>query len=435
MRNLWLLWIIHLITLPIKVLVSLGIKKSWRPALIKQSCTDICEDKYPELTIEQLKELVDTKLINKANNFNHLNAIAKDDDSAKWYGLLEAAFGHDTDVYWERLMSYIDDDGVIGRCPVDETERRNNAKNFSGDMFSGLGIATATRIKNRKLLKTDREKLIKLWNKTTFDKPVITFAHPKDGKEYSDRGELFSWYDLGSDILKLLAWFELGYQLTGDVRYRKWYKRFKFISMPLLWINIGAMDIAYGKYFIIRWYTYHSRILHMAAGYLTSEDPIFKRSAKAIYDRYGFWNLDVRAIYKTYFNVNLSEAEMRSFYLGLLELSEKGIESYPGVLTPWTSITGYLSWILPGLKANGKNILNKITFNLIPALQLTDEDKSNLKFEKVLLADRFLAFKYLGSKYNLENNPLKPTISTEARRSDWAIDSLVPWKINNQSEK
>ena len=165
-------------------------------------------------------------------------------------------------------------------------ERRNNAKNFSGDMFSGLGIATATRIKNRKLLKTDREKLIKLWNKTTFDKPVITFAHPKDGKEYSDRGELFSWYDLGSDILKLLAWFELGYQLTGDVRYRKWYKRFKFISMPLLWINIGAMDIAYGKYFIIRWYTYHSRILHMAAGYLTSEDPIFKRSAKAIYDRY-----------------------------------------------------------------------------------------------------------------------------------------------------
>jgi hypothetical protein len=419
--------------MPFKVLASLVIKVLWLPSIIKQTHRDICINKYEDMSTSDLEKMVDTKVQKLYDTFDHESRVYRDGDSPKWYGLMDAAYGHVTDQYWRILMTYLSNDGVIGRYALGDPER-SIAADYSGDMFSGLAIALSIRLKNKNLLKLDRDKLVKLWEKTTFETPVLAFAHPIRGKDTENYRPIFPLWGLASDLLKLLCWLELGYQVTGEVKYRKWYKRFRFVSWPMLWIHLGDMNMCLGKVYIWKWFTYHSRYLHMLAGYLSNEDVVFKDHAEQIFRKYGLWNLDLRALRHTFYKEHMADEELKSFYAGVSALLEKGTLAYPGEVKKWYSILGISKWLPKGIYSNGKLLLNKITFSKIAKLKLTVEEEHWRRYIWPINANRFLSYEYLGNKYVSEDHPFEPNVSTEDHRKGWGIDALVAWGFYQQSK-
>lgn len=232
MKNLWTLWILHFLTVPVKFVLVLILKMFGLPWIFSQ-------DDYVDslkLTAKTLREkplIGDSKLV-----INSLTVVA----------LLDVIHNESTDKYWIQLMR------KLPSIPLTDIED-----------LSALHLACITRLKNKNMPKTDRVILINFFGSLYCTGGSIRLPR----KTSSHR--VFSWYSI-SKLPTLLLWFETWYQLTGNVKFRLWYKRFRFISVPLLLLGCNSR---YKGSLFLQPEVYGHRYLGLLAGWLSTSDWVF----------------------------------------------------------------------------------------------------------------------------------------------------------------
>lgn len=382
---------------PIKILVSLLISFLWNP--------DVDETTIKTYRLRGQFSCVYDKwnLYKNVTEFK-TDRLARDGDGFKWLCvLLGGSASIATLSSWRSAIldlveSYITDQGIIGRFPLDNKEERVNASNFSGDMLSGMLFWLAREFQSNSALLGDRltlkRKLIDLFENTTFSfkspngykKHPLCFVHAKAGyEEYDstseDRGFIYRLYGLGPDVIRLLAWLAAGYTLTGKKKYYVMYLLCKIGYYPLLMTSCGDYGIFYKRTMLLSWYTCNSNMYCLAS--LRLFDPKFgliTTIARRLKNRMK-WNGELSAIWYGYFAYNgdyVSPSTMPEFFPLLWGTKYKGTMFYTGDFKSYFNVKG---------------------------------------FKRVNLAPEWLPPEYLGHEYVWENNLIKPQTCNEERSS------------------
>ena len=405
-HNLWVVWIIHTLSLIIKIPVSIIVHFLWKPNLSTTTTSEILNDDISNYDFDSTKKFMeDNKYLENYDD----SELAEDGDNPKFYGMLDHAVGDKTDKYFNKLMSYIDENGVMGRYAPGHP-KRDSAPNISGDMMSGINLSITNRLIARSIPNEYKEKLRKFFELTIFIKPVQTFSDPEEGK-YSNQGTIYTpLYESTPGLCKLLSYLYLGYKVTGEDRYHFWYKMFYYVSYPLLKLKFSDANIFYDNFYVIKWHTPHSRFLNYTTLYMLTKNKIYKDLAENTYKRYGYWNLDMKAIWFSVFENEMTDEEMKTFCQMLISTVYKGVGEVPSEkLDTYYSGTRFIEWVFP-----------KIKF----LLKISKEDPGTWGEP---MSNHFLSPKYLGQRYLWEKTPIKGYTASDQRRKMWIIDSLIPW--------
>lgn len=384
-----LLWLVIdlLLLMPLKILATVVIKLAWKPDV------DYIRD---HSTVYSPREL-DVRVKPIEIEYSH---ILNDGDGVKWLGLLVGSGGGLFDKAWLHLMHYIDDNGIIGRHPVGHPERDNTVA-FSGDMFAGLSLAVARYLRINMVGVHDKEKLIKLWEQVLWKGKPFQFADVRGSKRGADRGNLWPWFSLGPEVLQVLVFLFIGYRLTKQKRYLVLYHIIRFLYYPLLAIGLGDYGIFVRNVYAVAWFVPHSKMCVCSAGYLLTKDPLFKKAARTIAERYNDFNADISAMYWDVFETRLMPIMERQ----------------------------YLSWMI--LDAYGKGRL-AYEPDMFPVKKKRYFSLRSFEFKE--MSDRWLSPGYRGQKYVWENNPLETTTGSDDRRKNWIYDLLVAYHFLRNSE-
>lgn len=384
---------------PLKCIVTLFIRFAW--------CPKVSYKYIDEVLNTGIGPQKDT-IIEEAKSFD-LSAVTGDGDGFKWISIFLASI-YDIKELEEKqkellniLGSYITNKGTIGRYPLDN-EERYDSPNFSGDMTSGLLFWLAVESKrffpllNRR--PDIREKLCKLWYNTTFeevdpygkDKHLLAFAHTKSevGDEVEiDRGHLYRWFGLGPDVTRLLTWLFVGYRITDDPLFYRWYRVLRFCYAPLLFLDRGDYGIFIRKWFMVSWFTVHSNVYTHTAYYLLTESKLARyKVRKLIENRY--WNMSLCALWNHIYN-----------YSRVMD------NPIPGVCN--------INLMTERAKLKGT----------VPYTGGTQKYLDLKNREYKVLPDSWCLPETLGHKYLYENNPMKPTLCDDKRRNKQWVDVLI----------
>lgn len=405
----------------IKVIISIIIKVLYNPNI---SMTDY--DVYAEEQFHSNGDKINLHHLQPEHLENmNLDAVVADEDGFKQLTILAGALVqtdnynlHATNqtnrnIYGKLvllLFSYWDKYGIIGRLPVDNKERYNNV-NFSGDMLSGFLYWVAAELTSDKLKSAFicmpleiKEKLIKWFNNTTFEskdpfgnsKRLLTFVNANKSPENpfviepqtDDRGYIFRIYGLGPDLIRLLTWLYIGYQITEEKRYLILYKFLKIGYFPLYLANSVDYGIFFKRYMCISWYTIHSNFYaHMAHLLLTNSTTI-KDKLQEIVNRHPS-NVCINIAWYKYLSRNCIPAAKKlviyySYFLSLM--LDKGRDAATVVLSTYVDLK---------------------------------------KRRTVEMSSRYLLPTSLGNKYMWENNPLKVNLCDDQRRQKFKVDYYI----------
>lgn len=367
--------------------------------------------------------------LQKNSEFNHriynydFLKLTADGDSFKWLGLYASSliryFSNqkkmgelgtskivppDIENYIYRLhrllLSYVGNDGYIGRYPNNHPDRYTTV-NFSGDMVVGLMAWLTEVIRNDhpsvELTKSDLAKLVNLFEQTTFRR---TDRHGNKGhllhfgnaacelgrvKADDDRGYLYRWFGLGPDVIRLLTWFRLGYEITWEKKYLWFYRVLLVCYFPLLITSPGDLSIFLGRVYLVSWFTAHSNFFNAATLYRLTGSGIAEDACKDIAQKYP---------------MNMAFA------------------------SGWSAIMG------PGHLNNRYFVETLISMSYDKGRTIYPED-----LKKSYFSLRSFVFKQfasdvptpdmLGHKYYTENNYLDPSVCDQTRRDIYCIDSLI----------
>jgi len=386
---------------PLKICISLVIKYLWNPSV----------DSYmvrSELYSPPLP-LVDEDLLKEEIKKYDTTPLMYDGDGFKWITIfLGSIIGlHGFDTKRKELLSivcsYFMKHGTVGRYPVDCPHKRYHSSNFSGDMASGLLYWLAKELKFRANQFDGniylKETLIKFFNNTTFDtispnknkKNLLCFVNAQDeiakyDSTTEDRGFIYRIYGLGPDVVRLLSWFRVGYELTGERRYWVFYKLIRIMYAPLLLVNTGDYGFFFKKIHAIAWYTCNSNMYCHTALYILENDKTIGSGASHLKKRHIF-NADIQSLWDSYFDTVPNTNQPYPYYFPLIvDAAKKGTRPYDGPTQKYFDIR---------------------------------------KFKRIERASLWCLPSQLGHKYLWENNPIAPTICTDARRQQFPIDRFV----------
>lgn len=389
----------------LKIIVSLAMRCMWFPSYKEKdiehvdSIGNVLELKNllsEEDTFKQLK----TNYQNELNNYDYTK-LTDDGDGFKFLCLLGAATERahcKCKDLKQVILSYIDESGVIGRHPVGH-EERNKAVNFSGDMLAGFMYYLATMIElhddpqfSLGFTFNKKDALQKLFETTTFSskdhkgrkKRLLSFACPNEELENNDRGAIYRWYGLGPDVVRLLAWFYLGYKFTGKMKYKVYYHLVRILNVFTLLTNPGDYAIFMGRVCAIMWFTSHSNMCHHAALYMLTESTSAKIGANRIVKMFPS-NADIVTRHKLHFKKSITFEFALAINQVCYNVARRGSEAYTKALKKYFTLRS---------------------------------------FKTKEMSDEWLDPKYLGHKYLFENNPLTATLASDERRTHFRVTDL-----------
>jgi len=389
----------------LKVLVSIVMRFLWFPSYKEKdiehvdSINNVLEmksllsedDTFKQFKTEYQKDLDDydyTKLTDDGDGFKFLCLLqaAVEQSHCKCKDLKQV------------ILSYIDENGVIGRHPVGHAEREK-AVNFSGDMLAGFMYYLATMVKlhddpqfSLGFTFNKKDALQTLFEMTTFSdkdhkgrkKGLLTFASPSEELEDNDRGSIYRWYGLGPDVVRLLAWFYLGYKFTGKTKYKVYYYLIRILNVFTLLTNPGDYAIFMGRVCAIMWFTGHSNMCHHAALYMLTKNSAAKMGANRIVKMFPS-NADIVTRHKFHFKNAITFEFALAINQVCYNVARRGTDEYTKALKKYFTLRS---------------------------------------FETKEMSDEWLDPKYLGHKYLFENNPLTPTTASDERRATFRVTDL-----------
>lgn len=389
---------------PLKIGISLIIKYLWSPSLdISLVKSELCTGNIVGFNEEELKSEI--------RNYDP-TPLLYDGDGFKWLTILLGSMiglqGFDTkrEEILSIVCSYFMKHGTVGRYPIDCPQQRYYSCNFSGDMASGLLFWLAKELKFRANQFNDnshiKEVLIKFFNNTTFDtvtpnknkKNLLCFVNAQDevakyNSTTEDRGFIYRIYGLGPDMVRMLAWFRVGYELTGERRYWFFYKFLRIMYTPLLLVNTGDYGFFFKKIHAIAWYTCNSNMYCHTALHILEPDSAIEAAATALKNRHVV-NADILSLWDAYFDKEYRIHEIfrpyPDYFVLIANAMKKGTRTYTGPVQKYFDIR---------------------------------------KFKYVERPSVWCLPSQLGHKYLWENNPIDPTLCDDVRRQQFAIDRYV----------
>ncbi len=210
-------------------------------------------------------------------------------DSAKFMGMLYYATGELAE--WLNIMKLVQPDGSLRRNLKDPYP--DDSVPFSGDMLSGFLLAVLRRLPD--MTDDERERLTKVWERSTWEGFPLLIAHPVEGKKVFARGHVWRpWWIMGSeDILGALAWLYLGYKVTGKKRYLLAYYSMMVLQAPSLVLGCPDAQIWIGNVYGIAAHNTHSGALIFYVGHSLTGNLLFRMALKQSYRRHGWYNADI----------------------------------------------------------------------------------------------------------------------------------------------
>lgn len=390
---------------PLKILISLLVMFMWKPSVSPRHIYDELLYRPEELEFDR------GKLIKEINDYD-VTPLMYDGDGFKWLTILLGSmigingFLKKRKELLECVDSYFTRVGTVGRYPIDCSAKRYYSSNFSGDMASGLLYWLAKEFKSGEENLSEnpslKAALIKFFNNTTFatksphnnKKHLLCFVNAQDeisnyNSTSEDRGFIYRFYGLGPDVVRLLAWFRVGYELTQEKRYLYFYKFLKCIYTPLLFVNTGDYGFFFKKIQAIAWYTCNSNMYCHTALFLLDQDHLIGAAATSIRDRHPF-NADILSTWFSYYTedgqVGSNTKPYPYYYPLIVDAAKKGTKKYEGPMTKYFD--------LRKLK-----MVERPTDWCLPS--------------------------ELGHRYLWENNPLDPTSCSDERRQQFPVDRYV----------
>lgn len=389
---------------PLKIVISLLLKYLWDPDLDTRRVRTTLHPLNlvgfdPEALKTEIKNYDPTPLLYDGDGFKWITIFL---------GSIIGLNGFDTKrkELLNIVYTYFMKHGTVGRYPIDCPQKRYYSNNFSGDMAAGLlywlSKELTIRVNHFDGNIYFKEVLIKFFNNTTFDtispnknkKNLLCFVNAQDevakyNSTTEDRGFIYRVYGLGPDMVRLLAWFRVGYELTGERRYWLFYKFLRIMYAPLLMVNTGDYGFFFKKIHAIAWYTCNSNMYCHTALYILDKEEIISKGASYLKKRHLF-NADIQSLWDSYFEHEpYSHGLFQKYpdYFPLIaDAAKKGTRPYTGIMQKYFDIRKFkwverpIEWCLPS---------------------------------------------QLGHKYLWENNPIDPTICTDARRQQFPIDRFV----------
>lgn len=408
MNYVWLVlfFILDAILLqPLKIIISMILMYMWNPAVSSRHIKDELLNRPEELEFDR------GKLIQEINDYD-VTPLMYDGDGFKWLTIMLGGMIGVNGFLKKRkelmtiVESYFSRLGTVGRYPFDCPQKRYYSSNFSGDMASGLLYWLAKEFRSGEDIFVEnssfKETLIKFFNNTTFDtksphnnkKNLLCFVNAQDeissyNSTTEDRGFIYRFYGLGPDVVRLLAWFRVGYELTQEKRYLFFYRLIKFLYTPLLVANSGDYGFFFKNWQAIAWYTCNSNMYCHTALYLLDKDNLIGSAATMIRDKHPY-NADILGVWFSYYttdgSVGSNTRPYPYYYPLIADARNKGTKKYEGPTKKYFDIR---------------------------------------KFTMVERPTEWCLPSELGHKYLWENNPLSPVVCGDERRKHFPVDRLV----------
>jgi hypothetical protein len=394
---------------PIKIVISFIVRFLWYPGVHRRR--DILDRSDPNIqalftfferaNVEKYENPELIKYYKSIHNIarKSIPHLADNGDGFKFHAIVEGITQNPERVE-SLLREYITPDGIICRHPIGH-DKCKAAANFSGDMASGL-LYLLSRMRNKQKDLSDACicAICKLFETTTFQwyipnkkifKFPMKFMHPDaEQRRIEDRGWVYTPIGLGPQIHRILTWYTLGYQYTGDRRYQFLYYFTLILFAPLLLVCNGDPSIFVKKYYLTAWYATHSSAYIYAALHEASDDKYIsgvltrklERNLARMADRYQT-NVEFTLLASKYGNRPVELPK-------IMYLVPKGQNTFPndddGSWKEYISLRG---------------------------------------FKRKQYADTWLTPKTLGHPYIWENNPLKPLECDDWRREHASIDLYI----------
>lgn len=252
MTKFWLkfagLMLVHTLLLPLKILVSWGIRGLWFPG-IKTSAPRPAALGFQDIDLRKKAE--------KARASLDVSAILKDGDGAKFLGL---AYASCKDlVIWKSICELFRNPYTFTRTPQTPGAGYNEHA-FSGDMWAGMFPAIVTAHQEGHISECDKALVLraKIYDTVFLNKP-FTFRQLGGGPQ--DRGFLLPWYGLGPAFYDALSICHVGELLGGELVGR--YRILKRILWVLGWPLMGSLrqGVFVGNVYLANFFTEHSSLV------------------------------------------------------------------------------------------------------------------------------------------------------------------------------
>lgn len=260
-------------------------------------------------------------------------------DSMKFLGMKYFASRNELD--WEAVYGLVQDDGTVRRNWRQPYTSEDNV-DFSTDMLSGFLAAVYRRIAEGKLNKDEKQRLSKLWDRTTWEGCPFNFVHAATGKKsIFGRGQFWRpyWVFGCEDIIVALLWLDLGYRLTGDVKYKIMRIAMLVLNFPSLLLTCTDGQFWVKRVYAVAAHNTHSRALMFYIAHCLRPSWITRTALRQAWDRHAEYNADILLLAGLGLGILSEDAEARVRQL-IYSALEKGKYDCPQDCK-YLSLTGF----------------------------------------------------------------------------------------------